>query len=175
MPIRRISLTTSTLYDFQKMVVMWHRLLPLPQHCLRMLSDVPPLTRISCVCQYAVSKRRFQPLFFARFPAPAKLTAMPVSGTHSPFYISRKGAEAQRKAGKPACRAFTLRLCAFAGFWGDMFFPSALKRVGSDMRGQKSGQRKLANLDGLVCQAPGFHMPNEKQFSHKYFQYDELI
>jgi len=78
---------------------------------------------------------------------------MPVSGTRKkripPFHISRKGAEAQRKAGKPACRAFTLRLCAFARFWGDMFFLSALKRIGSDMRGQKSGQRKLANLDGL--------------------------
>ncbi|OQY54903.1 MAG: hypothetical protein B6245_20630 [Desulfobacteraceae bacterium 4572_88] len=51
---------------------------------------------------------------------------MPVSGTRKkripPFHISRKGAEAQRKAGKPACRAFTLRLCAFAGFWGDIFF-----------------------------------------------------
>ncbi|OQY59687.1 MAG: hypothetical protein B6245_05275 [Desulfobacteraceae bacterium 4572_88] len=60
----------------------------------------------------------------------------------------RKGAEAQRKAGKPVWLAFTLRLCAFAGFRGDMFFPSALKRIGSDMGGQKSGQRKLANLDG---------------------------
>ncbi|OQY59584.1 MAG: hypothetical protein B6245_05995 [Desulfobacteraceae bacterium 4572_88] len=49
----------------------------------------------------------------------------------------------------PACRALTLRLCAFAGFRGDMFFPGALKRIGSDMRGQKSGQRKSANLDGL--------------------------
>ena len=78
---------------------------------------------------------------------------MPVSGNRKkripPFHISRKGAEAQRKAGKPACRAFTLRLCAFARFRGDMFFLSALKRIGSDMRGQKSGQRKLANLDGL--------------------------
>jgi len=49
----------------------------------------------------------------------------------------------------PACRALTLRLCAFAGFRGDMFFPGALKRIGSDMGGQKSGQRKSANLDGL--------------------------
>jgi len=78
---------------------------------------------------------------------------MPVSGTLKkripPFHISRKGAEAQRKAGKSACRALTLRLCAFAGFRGDMFFLSALKRIGSDMGGQKSGQRKSANLDGL--------------------------
>ncbi|OQY58710.1 MAG: hypothetical protein B6245_10435 [Desulfobacteraceae bacterium 4572_88] len=57
----------------------------------------------------------FLPLFFARFPAPAKLTAMPVSGTRKkripPFHISRKGAKARRrgeKRGNP-------RLCGISG------------------------------------------------------------
>ena len=67
-----------------------------------------------------------------------------------PHFISpAKARRRKEKRGKPACRALTLRLCAFAGFRGDMFFPGALKRIGSDMGGQKSGQRKLANLDGL--------------------------